>query len=63
MVFDKDQKRSMGVGIHFKTDENDRLSWIDSLFKRNQQIKLDEIQKTEFLKEIIYEIKISKGGV
>jgi len=63
MVFDKDQKRSMGVGIHFKTDENDRLSWIDSLFKRNQQIKLDEIQKTEFLKEIIYEIKLSKGGV
>ena len=63
MVFDKDTNRFIRIEVCFKTDENDRLNWINSLFKQNRQVKLDEIQKTEFLKEIIYEIKISKGGV
>jgi len=63
MVFDRDPKQFIGIEIRLKTDENDRLNWINSLFKRNQQIKLDEIKKTEFLKRIIYKVKISRRGV
>jgi len=63
MVFDRELKREIEITMKFTFDDDERSSIISSLFEGNQHIEKDEVKRSQFLRDLTYNIRIKNKGI